>query len=913
MTHRDEAAPAAPGISVVFADAVAPALAAGEYEVEVTQAIAGDIGTPDRHEYRYVQPLRVTGPHFGLGPRDVFSVHPPAGSDADWSGRLPSVVLTQRGLPWVIETRTDQRVPADTAPLNAPAPWCAVLLLTPEEIADGDPEAAASPAGTRQILLTDYLTPPPEVRGPAFTQRQIARFRQQHPADFTVTTIDVPAAVFSRIAPSLPETRLLAHTRTVRDDVGARLDAQAAGDYAAVLGNRLVTGSDSGVYIAHLVSLEGFEDALPPARLGTADRVRLISLTGWTFTSRARGEAFAAVMQRLDTGPLRMPDALGEPAGMEDGTSAPDPDPRDPAMLIRKALALGYTAADYRTRLGERTVAWYRGPLLPVAMKPNPQPPFATAEAALVYDPETGMFDVSFAAAWQAGRLLALAERDVATELAAWVRRARRRLLRALAHDRLARAYPLLAPSGTAEAAARARALLAGQLSPDPHPDPPDPESGRPRSGSPGRAGVWGPPIDPTGLLDQIARLPGLIAPDDLPKLLAGPGTPTAALLAAIRARTPAAIPVESARPAQAPAEQPSRPAPGRSVVGSLPSDAELAGPVQSPVEQAGCPVPRGSVVGSLPAELRALIADREAAAAAVRGELPPPGVIEWLDRLTRLHTIPFPLLVPDTRALPPESIRFAHLDANWISALVDGALSVAAVDEPGHAVLDLLRPAVHRALRRPPQRPEPDTGGEIEPETDTSAPTPRRSAADPAPALSGFLLRSTAVADFAGLIVQGYADRERRRPLTLRRLDRLSPSVLFALFEGRIGRVDLATPAQGAGFGVLFSTRNPAGEVYLRGVGGPLRSGQQIPGAVVPVPFRADPDPSSARIVDVGELYASILRFLTGLYAPEPVPQFGPGAFGLQLVVGGEAQAFDNLDAPAAAAEPAAADQDRR
>ena len=1062
MTHRDEAAPAAPGISVVFADAVAPALAAGEYEVEVTQTIAGDIGTPDRHEYRHVQPLRVTGPHFGLGPRDVFSVHPPAGSDADWSGRLPSVVLTQRGLPWVIETRTDQRVPADTAPLNAPAPWCAVLLLTPEELADGDPEAAASPAGTRQILLTDYLTPPPEVRGPAFTQRQIARFRQEHPADFTVTTIDIPAAVFSRIAPSLPETRLLAHTRTVRDDVGARLDAQAAGDYAAVLGNRLVAGSVSGVYIAHLVSLEGFEDALPPARLGTADRVRLISLTGWTFTSRARGEAFADVMQRLDTGPLRMPDALGEPAAMEDGTSAPDPDPRDPAMLIRKALALGYTAADYRTRLGENTVAWYRGPLLPVAIKPNPQPPFATAEAALVYDPETGMFDVSFAAAWQAGRLLALAERDVATELAAWVRRARRRLLRALARDRLARAYPLLAPSGTAGAAARARALLAGQLSPDPHPDPPDPESSRARSGSPGRAGVWGPPIDPTGLLDQIARLPGLIAPDELPELLAGPGTPTAALLAAIRARTPAATPAESARPAQAPAEQPSRPAPRRSVVGSLPSDAESArpgqspveqasfpvprrsvvgslpsdaesagpaqspveqagcsvpgrsvvgslasdsgsaGPVQAPVEQAGCPVPgrsvvgsllsdsgsagsvqapveqagcpvpgrsvvgslasdsgsagsvqapveqagcpvpgrsvvgslpsdvelagsaqasaeqvscpspRRSAVGSLPSELRALIADREAAAAAVRGELPPPGVIEWLDRLTRLHTIPFPLLVPDTRALPPESIRFAHLDANWISALVDGALSVAAVDEPGHAVLDLLRPAVHRALRRPPQRPEPDTGGEIEPETDTSAPTPRRSAADPAPALSGFLLRSTAVADFPGLIVQGYADRERRRPLTLRRLDRLSPSVLFALFEGRISRVDLATPAQGAGFGVLFSTRNPAGEVYLRGVGGPLRSGRQIPGAVVPVPYRADPDPSSARIVDIGELYASILRSLTGLYAPAPVPQFGPGAFGLQLVVGGEAQAFDNLDAPAAA-EPAAAERDRR
>jgi hypothetical protein len=409
-------------------------------------------------------------------------------------------------------------------------------------------------------------------------------------------------------------------------------------------------------------------------------------------------------------------------------------------------------------------------------------------------------------------------------------------------------------------AGARARALLAAQLTPA----PPNPGTGR---------GVWGPPIDQTGLLDQIDRLPGLIAPEEFQDLLAGPGTPTSALLAAIRSRTPAAAPslpsIQTAPNVPTALNAPSIPA-----APSAPSiPTASARPAMAPAEQASRPAPPRSALGSLPSEIRALIADPQAAAATIRGEAPPPGVLEWLDRLARLHTIPFPLLVPDTRALPPESIRFAHLDANWISALVDGALSVAAVDEPGHAVLDLLRPAVYQAL------------------------APHHPAADPAPALSGFLLRSTAVADFPGLIVQGYADRERRRPLTLRRLDRLSPTVLFALFEGRVGRVDLATPAQGAGFGVLFSSRNPGGEVYLRGIGDSFRSGEQIPGAVVAVPFRADSDPS-ARIIDIGELYASILRSLAGLYAPEPVPPFGPGAFGLQLVVGGETQAFDNLDA---------------
>lgn len=899
MTVRDDATASADvGTSVVFADAVVPGLAAGEYEVEVTQAIAGDIGKPGRHEFRHAQPIRVTGPHFGLGPDDVFSVHPPAGSDADWSGYLPSVVLSQRGLPWVIEIRADERIPGGEAPVNAPVPWCAVLLSTPEEIAAGDPQAAVSPTGARQILLTDYLNPPAGVRGPAFTQQRIARFLQEHPADFTVTTIDVPAAVFSRIAPSLQDARLLAHTRTVRDDVRALVDAQAAGDYAVVIGNRLAAGSDSGVYIAHLVSLEGFEDALPPAHTGGADRVRLLSLTGWTFTSRDIGPGFADVMRNLEAGPLKMPDALGGATGPDvraDACADADPsdpaDPQDPAELIRKALALGYTAADYRTRLGERTVAWYRGPLLPVVMKPNPQPPFEDAEAALVYDPDTGMFDVSFAAAWQAGRLLALADRDIATALAAWVRRSRSALIRALGRDRLARTHSLLAatatattpagaatgkPAGKAAAAARARALMAAQLAPRAVADAAGSGISRARSGSGPTSGVWGPPLDLSGLLEQVDRLPGLVAPDELEDMLSGAGTPTAALLAAVRTRAAAG---EAVRSVESP----------------------------SPQESSFEPAARSRAdVGGFPGELRALVADRKAAAAALSGEPLPSEVLAWLDRLGRLHAIPFRLLVPDTRALPPESIRFAHLDANWIGALVDGALSVAAVDEPDHAVLDLLRPTVHQALRSRssgssgPSGPSGPSGS-----SGSSGSTGENASA----LLSGFLLRSTAVADFPGLRVQGYADRAGLRPLTPRRLERLSPTTLIALFEGQVGRVDLATPAQGSGCGVLFSAQHPTGEVYLRGLGGAFPSGRQIPGPALPVPFRQNPDPA-IRILDAAGLHAAALRTLSARYAPEPVPPLGPGAFGLQLVVGGETQAFENLAAPAAepsgpAAEP--------
>jgi hypothetical protein len=65
-------------------------------------------------------------------------------------------------------------------------------------------------------------------------------------------------------------------------------------------------------------------------------------------------------------------------------------------------------------------VSWYRGPLLPFDNPRTGEPPFASADALVRYDPEHGMFDVTLAAAWQLGRLLALSDRSFATTLYDW-------------------------------------------------------------------------------------------------------------------------------------------------------------------------------------------------------------------------------------------------------------------------------------------------------------------------------------------------------------------------------------------------------------------------------------------------------------------------------------------------------------
>ena len=52
-----------------------------------------------------------------------------------------------------------------------------------------------------------------------------------------------------------------------------------------------------------------------------------------------------------------------------------------------------------------------------------------------------------------------------------------------------------------------------------------------------------------------------------------------------------------------------------------------------------------------------------------------PEVVRTWLARLRMLEGVPFQHLVPDAELLPPESIRFFHLDREWTDALTQGCL----------------------------------------------------------------------------------------------------------------------------------------------------------------------------------------------------------------------------------------------
>jgi hypothetical protein len=83
----------------------------------------------------------------------------------------------------------------------------------------------------------------------------------------------------------------------------------------------------------------------------------------------------------------------------------------------------GCVALPHALRQGNETISWYHGPLTPGRNKAKDiELPIRSADELLLYNKEDGMFDVSYATAWELGRLLTLQNTRVAVDLFNWKR-----------------------------------------------------------------------------------------------------------------------------------------------------------------------------------------------------------------------------------------------------------------------------------------------------------------------------------------------------------------------------------------------------------------------------------------------------------------------------------------------------------
>jgi hypothetical protein len=175
-----------------------------------------------------------------------------------------------------------------------------------------------------------------------------------------------------------------------------------------------------------------------------------------------------------------------------------------------------------------------------------------------------------------------------------------------------------------------------------------------------------------------------------------------------------------------------------------------------------------------------------------------PVEIFEFLKRLSILNSVPFNYLVPMRDALPNESLRFFHMDMNWIFAMLDGALSVGrdtALDAASdikiiNDVIDKVFSENHN-IRRALQGKAPLFHESLK--------------ISDGIACAGFILNSVMVQGWRGLEFRGFGkDGERLECL---RMETLSSTILFGLFRGKLQRLEIVQPPESFHFG--FSTNS--------------------------------------------------------------------------------------------------------
>jgi hypothetical protein len=663
--------------TITFFQSDVPPLRVGSYTLTATQTVPGQAPGSFSASNTFV----VQGPRFSFPQDAINSVFPPANAVGEYDGVLPHVVFTQRTLPWQralklhplsLQGGTRSYLPA---PDYEESPWLAVLLFNDD----------LAPAVTR-LTARDLVAPGVSFSAPAsgngtlpdhvlsYSTATLVPLGYGETPDDACNVIDIPLAAFNQAAPCAADVQFLGHIREVDTADGSEA-AHDQQQFAVVVGNRVPRiGKTTHAY---LVSLENFADYLPDtngnasALIGAGiHTVRLLCYRAWSYTANDLDQKLQTLLENLNkpngaqgltTLQLPVNGAVPDAQAVNDAMSAQTAGHLSAAqagVLVKNAMAMGYTACNHHLRHGGNTVSLYRGPLAPFPVASTIALPIAGADAANSYNPQAGLFDVSYGMAWQLGQLLALQNTGFANGLYEWKR------------------------SQNQQAAMLAEQELIAAL------------------------------YAKTGLVESIMR-------------------------------------------------------------------------------------PRQRAVQSASTELPAALGD-------------------WLGKLALLQGVPFNYLVPDERMLPPESLRFFHLDLNWIDALIDGAFSIGrtttAQSQADRAHVAKARLAGYRAMYR--QR------------RNRAAVTPLFDQAGANP-VTGFLLRSQVVAGWPNLRIKGYSDLSCTNELGKLRLLQLSSQVTLGLFAGALQLLVIEEPPEQMHLGVegqpgCYSTT-------LRAVQGD-RPGQQFP-----------------------------------------------------------------------------------
>lgn len=364
---------------ISLAAKIEPGLAMGTYTLSVKQESTIPQSAIEPATFSF----RNGAAPYAVAAEDIYSVYPPKEAFGQFERVLPNLVLTNRGLPW--ERRVEK---ADGIP------WLALLLFDETE-------------GVQELSLSSRE---------AFTQSEKRFCPVQYDSAMpeNCMVLDVPAGLFAGVCPAAEDLALCAHARCVCRDNKVTEDNPPEEWLSVLLSTRYPAAASGEKGIKNsccLVSLEAFGEFLTDSALREEiargeryETVRIPLLYSWSFYCAAEEFDFKTVFKNLGADAFQLTE-------QEKGSLTEE---------LRNLLAMGYAPVDHYLRDGSSTVSFYRGPFAAKHEEQEGTEPKMNGDAWLRYDPEMGMLDITYSAAYCLGRQLAMQNAAYASSLHTW-------------------------------------------------------------------------------------------------------------------------------------------------------------------------------------------------------------------------------------------------------------------------------------------------------------------------------------------------------------------------------------------------------------------------------------------------------------------------------------------------------------
>lgn len=405
-------------------DRYQPALTAGFYKVEVDQQFRVD-ANPQKN-YTSSLTFEVAAEQFSISPQLVSSVFPPADSLGDFTTVLPHMTISRSTFPW--ERRSDKA--------STDKPWVALLLFSEDELAP-KVDFKQSPQDFHNSFSLDTMQ-----RSDAYAS----------PVSLVLVGKDLRTNIF----PKSEEIAYLAH---VRGKIG--------NEQAVIVANRLPFRNKRN--FVHLVSLEeSFAGADFVGKPGSGgDYYQFVSLYNWEFfctdhfivtpelfpVFKSDKTVYGALESLQNAEYFDAKDFIDAIAAVTGSPVLGEMQKRLLATFevshLNQILShlnrtpntlrlpqeddslnkMGYLRVDYKLKTGELVNGVYRGPLVPFLPDASngvdqmiADPPLSSDSWFTIIKDKDDVVDISYAAAWELGRLMALADKKFSAALFLWKR-----------------------------------------------------------------------------------------------------------------------------------------------------------------------------------------------------------------------------------------------------------------------------------------------------------------------------------------------------------------------------------------------------------------------------------------------------------------------------------------------------------